>query len=211
MSEDFRRAAHWDQRYLSGDTPWDSGLVERELVRWLPGGSNHSGRAFEFGCGVGTNAVYLAQRGFDVAAVDGSQQALERANALANSNGVRVQFFAADVCRLETIRSGFDPSFQQSFSILFDRGCYHCVRKTNLAGFLEVLDWLAAPNARLLMLCGNANDKSEHGPPRVTEDEVRQELGSLFDIHSIVPFRFEDRGGIEGPLGWSCSMSRRAH
>ena len=63
--------------------------------------------------------------------------------------------------------------YERQCSFLFDRGCYHCARRTNLPGLLETVEWLAAPNARLLMLCGNADESAEHGPPKVTEAEIR--------------------------------------
>lgn len=204
--------AHWDQRYQLGDTPWDSGIVERELVRILKDKAIAPSRAFEFGCGAGTNAVFLAQQGFDVVAADCSTTAIDRASRLSAVAGVRVNFVTADLCSLSDVRRALGPdaiSLERSFPLLFDRGCFHCLRKVNLTGLLETLDWLAAPGARFLMLCGNPNEKSEGGPPRVSEEEIQSELGGLFEIEAIRAFHFEDRGGITGPLGWSCQMTRR--
>ena len=45
------------------------------------------GRALDVGCGTGTNALWLAQRGFDVLGVDLSPLAVEKARA--KSAGVR--------------------------------------------------------------------------------------------------------------------------
>ncbi|MCX7420339.1 MAG: methyltransferase domain-containing protein [Planctomycetia bacterium] len=207
------KMAHWDQRYQTGDTPWDSGIVERELVRFLQDESISPGQAFELGCGAGTNAVYLAQNGFQVVAADCSEFALERARKTATESGVYSNFIKADLCSLTDVGRtlGSDAaSLQQSFSFLFDRGCFHCLRKLNLSGLMETLEWLAAPHARFLMLCGNPNEQSESGPPKVTEEQIHSELGGLFEIKAIRAFHFEDRGGITGPLGWSCEMTRRS-
>ena len=92
---------------------------------------------------------------------------------------------------------------------MFDRGCYHCARRVDLPGFLDTVKWLAAPSARLLLLCGNANEQSAQGPPKLTETEIRTEWESLFEINWIREFRFEDRGGVPGPLGWACWMTHR--
>ena len=203
---------HWDQKYLNGGTPWDSGLVERELIRGLQAEHIAPCRAFELGCGAGTNAVALAQQGFDVVAADCSPVALDRARASADKAGVHVQFLVADVCRVDDVRNALGPEsarFARTFSLLFDRGCYHCARNVDLDGFLETLDWLTAPGAQFLMLCGNSHAQTETGPPRVSEDQIRSELGRLFDIGLIQAFRFEDRRGVPGPLGWSCRMARR--
>ncbi len=213
MTGDTRSSAHWDQRYLGGDAPWNSGIVSRELVRVLNEQRIAPGRAVELGCGTGTNAVHLVQHGFDVLGTDCSAVAIERARTLADEAGVAVQLAVADLCRLSDLRAALGEAaatFERGCSFMFDRGCYHCARRVNLAGFLETVEWLAAPNARLLLLCGNANDSSANGPPKVTEAEIRSEWGHLFEIEWIREFHFEDRGGIPGPLGWACWMSRRS-
>ncbi len=213
MSGNSKGPTHWDQRYLSRDAPWNSGLVSRELIRVLREERISPCRAFELGCGTGINAVALAQRGFDVSAADFSPVAIERARTLAVDAGAAVRFAAADLCRCEDLRAALGTdgaaACERHCSFLFDRGCYHCARRVNLASFLETVDWLAAPDARLLVLCGNANEQMEHGPPRVTEMEIREEWGQLFKIEWLREFRFEDRGGVPGPRGWSCLMTRR--
>jgi hypothetical protein len=98
----------------------------------------------------------------------------------------------------------------EPFDFVFDRGCYHCARRANLDGFLATLRRVSRSGAKYLLLAGNANEQTDSpGPPRVHEDEIRAELGGLFDVDWIRPFRFEDPGGVEGPLGWSCLLTRR--
>ncbi len=194
--------ARWENRYQTGDTPWDTGRPSAELAAVLDSGVIQPCRAIELGCGTGTNAVYLAERGFSVTAVDLSAAAIERARQRARSQGVEVEFLVDDVCNLHASLAPFD--------FVFDRGCYHCARRDNLPGFLATLSRLTNPGARYLLLAGNANEQTETpGPPRVHEHEIRSELGALFDVNWIRPFRFEDPGGVDGPLGWSCLLTRR--
>lgn len=212
MASNSRTPTHWDQRYLSGDTPWNSGIASRELARVLQEERIAPCRAVELGCGTGTNAVELARRGFEVLAIDCSAVAIERARLLAVDVGVSLELVAADLCRLSDIQDAlgeFGATHERQYSLLFDRGCYHCARRVDLVGFLQTVEWLAAPNARLLVLCGNANEPAEQGPPKLTEAEVRSEWSPLFEIEWIREFRFEDRDGIPGPLGWACWMTRR--
>lgn len=213
MTSSSNSSTHWDQRYLSGDAPWNSGLVSRELVRVLQDESVTPCRGVELGCGTGTNALHLAQQGFEVLALDCSAVAIDRARQRAVEASVSVTLAVSDLCRLPDLRAALGDSasdYERQCSFLFDRGCYHCARQTNLGGFLETVEWLAAPNARLLMLCGNADESAEHGPPRLTEAEIHSEWSGLFDVHWIRPFRFEDRGSVPGPLGWACWMTRRS-
>lgn len=198
MSGDAQR---WDDRYRTGDTPWDSRIVSRELVRCLDSDrlqpvAAGGGSALELGCGTGTNALELDRRGFQVTAVDLSAQAITEARSRAAEIGAEIDWIVGDVCQLEELVEPFD--------FVFDRGCYHCVRKSALDELLATLQRLTRPGSVALILAGNANENSDDGPPRVTEDELRSELGQLFTIEHLEAFRFQDPGGVDGPLGWSC-------
>jgi len=201
-------AEDWDNRYRSGDLPWDTQRPSSELRRVLEANEARfatPGRAIELGCGAGTNAICLAEHGFRVTAVDLSALAIDRARQRGQTAGVRVDFFVADVTTLPAGISSGEP-----FDFVFDRGCYHCVRRVNLAGYLAAVDALTRPGSRFLLLAGNANEpETGAGPPRVREEEIRSELGARFDIQWIRPFRFENVDGSDGPLAWSVGLVRR--
>ena len=193
---------NWDERYKTGELPWNSNIRSRELARVLDECKIAPGRAVELGSGTGTNAVFLAEKGFDVTALDVSPMAIELAQKRAEAAGVDVKFFNADLADMKLDLKPFD--------FIFDRGCFHCVRRENLDGFRETLKKLSKPGTRYLVLTGNANEQNEHeGPPRLHEHEIRQDLEDLFEIEFIREMRFEDAGGVEGPLGWSCLLTRR--
>lgn len=191
---------HWNSRYSLGSTPWDSGLPSQELRRIIAEQAIAPCRVLELGCGSGTNAVYLAEQGFDVTAVDCAPLALDRGRALATSRGVSVNWIESDVCAFRSDGAPFD--------FVFDRGCYHCARRVDLAGFLQTLAAATAAGSRYLVLTGNAHEKREPGPPALHEHEIRDELGQLFAVAQIRPFHFQDAGEVPGPLGWSCLLIR---
>lgn len=192
-------AADWDERYRSGELPWDTQRPSPELMRVLDEGFVAPGRALELGCGTGTNAIYLAERRFQVTALDLSAIAIDRARQRAQAAAVRVDFFVDDVAAAPMV---------PPFDFVFDRGCYHCVRRVNLAGYMASVERLTRPGTKYLLLAGNANEDGE-GPPRVHDHEIRAEFGMLFDIQWIRSFRFEDPEGAERYLGWSVGMVRR--
>lgn len=194
--------SEWNQRYVEGETPWDSGVPSKELVRVLAQEKIEPCRAVELGCGTGTNAIYLASHRFDVTGLDFSSAALERARKKAAEAGVEVRLLEADLSRLALDLEPFD--------FLFDRGCYHTVRRVDVAGFLRSLKRLSRPGSRYLVLAGNANEQTTEGPPRVHEHEIRVDLEPLFEIHWIREFRFDVPNPPEGFLAWSCYMTRRA-
>lgn len=84
----------WDERYKGRDYAY--GTVANDflvsMADRLPGS-----RALCLGEGEGRNAVWLAQRGFDVTAVDSSRVGLDKALRLAVERGVKVTAVHADL------------------------------------------------------------------------------------------------------------------
>jgi 2-polyprenyl-3-methyl-5-hydroxy-6-metoxy-1,4-benzoquinol methylase len=194
--------AKWDDRYRTGDIPWDTGHPSSELVRVVAEQKIAPCRALELGCGTGTNAIWLAQQGFDVTAVDLSSLAVERARRAAHDAGVAIHFVQGDVLD--------PPDLGKPFPFFFDRGCYHVVRRIDAQRFLQTLEKLTGPGTLGLTLTGNSKERHEPGPPVVSEEEMRAELGQLFDILWLREFRFDhvEAVGVQF-LGWSCGLHRR--
>ncbi|WP_319451958.1 MULTISPECIES: class I SAM-dependent methyltransferase [unclassified Mycobacterium] len=87
---------HWEEHYGERDRIW-SGRVNVQLASVV--GELPPGRALDLGCGEGGDAVWLAERGWHVVAVDVSETALERAGAEARARGVsdRIDFQQHDL------------------------------------------------------------------------------------------------------------------
>ncbi|MDD4867006.1 MAG: class I SAM-dependent methyltransferase, partial [Mycobacterium sp.] len=101
----------WDARYadseLDGELLWGTkpnAFFAAEMSAATPG------RALDVGCGEGRNAVWLAERGWQVVGVDFSRRALERAAQLAHRAGVsdRVEFELIDVVNDALPTGSFD-------------------------------------------------------------------------------------------------------
>jgi SAM-dependent methyltransferase len=84
--------AAWDQRYASMGQLW-SGQPNIQLVSETR--ELRPGRALDVGCGEGADALWLAERGWDVTALDVSQVALDRAATQAERIGLRVRWLHA--------------------------------------------------------------------------------------------------------------------
>ncbi|WP_328504816.1 class I SAM-dependent methyltransferase [Streptomyces sp. NBC_00457] len=88
-------AAGWDERYRGSELVWKAEpnrFVEEELADLKP-----TGRAVDIAAGEGRNAIWLAEQGWDVDAVDFSAVALEKAERLAAEQGVRLRSVRADL------------------------------------------------------------------------------------------------------------------
>lgn len=84
----------WDERfsrdmYLYGKEPVE--FLSEQLPKL------RVGKALVLAAGEGRNAVFLAQNGFDVLAVDASSKGLEKAKALAGERGATIETEVADL------------------------------------------------------------------------------------------------------------------
>ncbi len=201
-----RRLQRWDSAYRDGRRPpWDTGRPSTELKKVIESGVIRPCRAVVLGCGTGTNAVYLAGQGFDVTGIDIAPTALRRAGEKAQEAGVEIRWVHADVLALPPL---------EPFDFIFDRGCYHGVRRQSAAAYLDTLRRLSRPGTRVLILAGNASEPPPHsGPPRVTETELRVELASPetspFEIERLETTHFDATDASEkGALAWSLLLRR---
>jgi len=66
------------------------------------------GRILELAAGEGRNGVWLAQQGYEVLCVDGSEVGLKKAAQLAGERGVHIQTVTADLAAYAIEREAFD-------------------------------------------------------------------------------------------------------
>ncbi|MBX7165389.1 MAG: class I SAM-dependent methyltransferase [Pirellulales bacterium] len=194
--------ADWNDSYREGNLPWDTGRPSTELQHVLSAYALRPCRALEIGCGTGTNSVWLAQQGFDVTGIDVAPLAIEQAQQRAATAGVHVRFLAADVLQL--------PDLGGPADFFFDRGCYHAVRRSAARQYAPAVARQLAPGARGLILAGHAREPHMPGPPVVSEEQLREELGLAFEILDLHEFRFDEAPGVPASfLGWSCLIAKR--
>lgn len=107
----------WEERYSRGayDPREHPMLALAENVEWLP-----EGRALDLATGTGRNALFLADRGYDVDAIDVAPSALERASEAADERGVDVEWLAADIDEFDFPDGEYDV-ITISYYVNFDR------------------------------------------------------------------------------------------
>ena len=99
------KSQEWDERYATTDLIWGAG-PNRFLVAEVDG--LPPGRALDLGCGEGRNAIWLAQRGWQVSGVDFSKAGLDKARHLAVERGVEVTWVRADLLDYQPDHGAFD-------------------------------------------------------------------------------------------------------
>jgi SAM-dependent methyltransferase len=127
-----RELAELDALLVAHESPWwDSFYADRakpcpffvtspdeSLTRLVRDeGLIRPGRAIEFGCGNGRNAIFLARHRFSVEAVDYSRSAIDWASERIAEAGVAVALMRQDVFELELEAGAYD--------LVYDAGCFH--------------------------------------------------------------------------------------
>ena len=111
------KAKDFDERYRTGELPWDTGRHDKNLELVIKEHSITPCTTLELGAGTGSDAIWLARHGFKVVALDISSTAIEIARKRVSQGDVKVELIVADILK-DQIPSG-------PFDFIFDRGCFH--------------------------------------------------------------------------------------
>jgi len=192
------------ERYETGNTPWDVGRPDFNLIDMVTKWPIPHCKALDIGCGSGTDSIWLAKQGFSVTGIDVSAIALEKAQQKASDAGVQCEFLEADFPELKRKITG------APFGFVFDRGCFHSFDTgeerekfaKNVAGHLK-------EDGIWLSLVGSADDRPrDTGPPRRTARDIILAVEPFFEILSIHTSHFETRHP-KPSRAWVCLMRKR--
>jgi tellurite methyltransferase len=95
----------WDDRFGRKEFAFgkEPNPFLKKHIRLLP-----KGRALDIASGEGRNAVFLAQQGFEVDAVDISEKGLEKAQKLAREKGVKINALSVDLDQYQIEKERYD-------------------------------------------------------------------------------------------------------
>ena len=179
----------WDERY-SGET-YAYGTEPNDFLIEMSG-QLPTGKILCLGEGEGRNAVWLAQQGHEVTAVDASSVGLKKAQRLANSRGVQIKTVHADLSTF-VVDSGTWDGVVSIFCHL-PPGLRADVHRRCVAGL--------RPGGVMLLEAYTPRqlDYATGGPPTVElmmdSETLRIELAGLEFLH----LRECERGIHEGPF-----------
>ncbi len=190
------------ERYKAGDTPWDVGQPDFNLIEVVTKQPIPSCKVLDIGCGTGDNSIWLAQNRFQVIGVDTSATALEKAREKASKAKAACDFILVDF-----LKNKIEGA---PFGFVFDRGCFHSFdsendRRTfaqNVAIHLEEAGlWLT--------IVGNADEhRKGPGPPQRTAGDIVLAVEPYFEVLSLTSTHFESNRP-NPPRAWRCLMQKR--
>jgi len=191
------------ERYEAGDTPWDIGKPDFNLIQTVTATPIAPCKALDIGCGTGNNTIWLAQQNFPVLGIDTSEIAIEKAKEKALKANVQCTFMVIDflTSRIEEAPFGF----------AFDRGCFHALKlDKERNSFAKNVNAHLEKDGLWLTLVGNADEQRQSpGPPQRTARDIVNAVEPYFEILLLVSTYFGSNRPSP-PRAWACLMRKRS-
>jgi cyclopropane fatty-acyl-phospholipid synthase-like methyltransferase len=185
---------YWEERYRTGDMPWEKGEASPGLVDFL---KEHPELPRETvcvpGCGTGHDVRAWAAAGFQAFGFDLAPSAIALATEKTSAAGLEAKF------RLSNFLTDDPP---RKFDWLFEHTLFCAIQPEERRAYLKaVIRWLK-PQGNYLAVNYLIPDKE--GPPFGT---TREELVGLFSkdfrlLSDWVPRSYPNRQGLERMMWW---------
>jgi SAM-dependent methyltransferase len=212
------QADWWDRFYRQRDrpVPFFTDAPDEHLWQAVQQGWMAPGRALDLGCGQGRNAIFLAQRGFVVQAVDLSGEALAWARERASALAVPPRWTQASVFDL-----AIEPA---SVDLVCDSGCFHHLPPHRRADYVALVGRALKPGGWLALACfrpeggSGLSDEAVYqrrslgGGLGYSEAQLRGLWAGPLQIHHLRPMQAPAPGsGVFGaPFLWAMLAQRPA-
>ncbi len=136
-------AKFWEQLYGAGGDGWELGRAAPPFERWFKN-RRPRGRALVVGCGRGHEARLLARLGAQVTAIDFAAPAIEAARALAEREGLAIDFRRMDLFDL--------PSSTEKWDLIVEHTCFCAIDPARRAEYARAAWSALAPGGELVGL-----------------------------------------------------------
>ncbi len=174
--------AMWNRLYSGSplrDLPWFAQEPYPPLVRAVESGRlKPPGPILDIGCGLGTNALWLASRGFRATGIDLAPTAVEAAKSRRTSESRLADFRVDDILRSELPAGRFRAAV--------DVGCFHTLRKRHRRAYSQGVARLLRPGATLVLFWVAREETGTWGPPhRLSVGDITESFESEFRVERI--------------------------
>jgi len=189
MSRDY-----WEQRYQSGDMPWEKGAPSPGLVDFLAAHPElGQGTVAVPGCGTGHDVRAWAAAGFQAEGFDLTPSAIALATAATRAAGLTAGFQLADFLR--------DPP-PREFDWLFEHTLFCAIQVSERDEYVRAVRRWLKPGGNYLAV--NYLDCGPDGPPwPTTRAEQMERFAPDFDlVADWVPRSYPNRTGMERMFWW---------
>jgi SAM-dependent methyltransferase len=171
--------AFWQGKFAALATPWDRGTISPQIEKWVRtglleptrrdpdvsdgGASERPTRVLVPGCGSGHEVAMLAERGFDVTAVDFAPSAIERTRE--RLRGLLQSESAGRVARVEVIEADlldYEPA--DTFDAIYEQTCLCALYPDHWRRYADKLfGWLRPGGSLFALFMQAPRDGSRSG------------------------------------------------
>ena len=165
----------WEDRYRTGDMPWEKGSAHPALIAFLKSNPVR-GRVLVPGCGLGHDVRALAATADEVIGLDIAPAAIQQAKAHPSVGGER--YLRGDFFDLP-------PALRGSFDLVFEHTCFCAIDPALRGDYVSAVTSALRPEGELLAVfyLDPGLDPGETGPPfGVAPVELDALFGSRFDV-----------------------------
>lgn len=186
-------SSKWDKKYLNSVSPNEPCAVLSDNLHLLPA----NGSSMDVACGLGGNALLLAQLGLESYACDSSAVALEKLGGFAQQQKLRVN------CELKDFEVGelSGGVFELKFDVIV---VSHYLYRPLMPWLVEGLN----VGGLLFFQTFSQNKLSDSGPGNPEYLLQPQELLSEFAELDLRYYKDDDRAGVDSPDGSGVDRDR---
>jgi len=137
----------WDKFYSDREkgVPFFTNSPDENIVGYFEKKLFRPGKVLELGCGPGRNAIYFAEKGCNIDAVDLSQESLKWAEERAIEKNVSVNFINENIFELDIEEGTYD--------IVYDSGCFHHIAPHRRMSYINLVKKALKPNGFFAITC----------------------------------------------------------
>jgi len=195
MTEESNNVSKWNKIYQEqnpDEIPWNFEVIPDCFKRVIDSGWVKSCKTLDMGCGLGHYANYLVSLGFNVLAIDFSEQAVRLANdKYSNPN---LSFKVLDALEISSLNEKFDFVYEVSL--------FHHIAPRERKDYAEQIHAVTNPGSKVMICCFSETEKFFAGQKvfdnpetstimyPLSEKEIRDVFGKLFNIEKIEKINF---------------------
>lgn len=186
---------YWTTAYKKGEylEKWDYMYPSQELVGALASLNIELGsKVLDLGCGGGQDAIFMAKCGYQVSAIDISEEAITIGKQRADVANVQINWLIGDVLNI--------PLERESIDLITDRSCFHHIPDAKRQHYADEIYRILKPNG-FFIIRGASERRYPFFP--VSKSEIEKYFShQQFHCGSFLPvFMQNNAGGLTANMG----------
>lgn len=137
----------WNNFYSDRERkiPFFRNYPDENVVEYFETEKISNGKVLELGCGPGRNAIFFAEKGCVVDAVDQSEEGIEWAKERAAEKNIDVNFIKTNIFELKIEEGTYD--------VVYDSGCFHHIAPHRRMNYLDLVNRALKPGGSFALTC----------------------------------------------------------